>query len=1052
MIILKRIKKLFVSFLAVLTILTSVLPAAFSVSAVEADSETENNLITLKYGDRYVPQDCELFEITDAGVPTSFKVGYGVEDGTPDDAVLKKENGVIRASGIGEGTLRAVKDGEEVFYRIRVEKAPISMFLLIGQSNMVGVEGDAAQSVACENGQVYSTYGVPAYLTKNNAAQFVPSALEGEYRSKNTCGNSIYLSLNPVYALTEEGDGKAGLDGALAYEWNRLTGDKVWVINAGQGNSPISRWVKGAYEYEQAVALFSVAQQVMQAEIEAGHYELKNMGYFWLQGCSDDALTAEKYYNSFLSMHNGLMQDLAFDVNSDGKDESLEFCDIIIPRAGKEDRRGYRRGKYTDVADSRYYTSFLDLEMRGQRVAQYYLCNTPGNNINLVCNIGDSWVYMPDKTNGVKAWFESRYPDGRVNYPIQVQQPEKWYTPATPEDVHDNIHYNQIGYNELGFESAINAAYTHGRAEKPNTPVTVTFYDWTGYGQVDTVEAKIEPRAATLVVPVVYPVYESKSVTYKLSDSTVMSYSFYDLTFAMGYGEGLTLTSVGAAEDKTVTVTGTAVKENHQFTEYTSDNNATCTEDGTRTAYCDFGCGTTNTIADVGTKLGHSYSYFTYDNNATCTKDGTMTAQCDNGCGAYSSVNAKGTATGHSFTVYTEKPATYTENKIYVSECDFCSKTDSYEQADTRLKLSKPGYLTSTATQSSITLTWGKVKGATGYRIYLRNKTTGKWETLVNSTSFTTYTLTNLKSGTDYSYAVKAFAKDKKTVYAPAYASLKTKTLSSSDKQVKAEKITDSSLTLKWDKIKNAYGYRVYVLNKTNGKWETLIKNTRETSAKVSGLNDTESYVFAVRSYKKSGDVITWSAVSEMLRTTVLTAPKKVKTLSAEEAESTVKLSWKMIDDATGYRVYIKDGSSWKALKTTTSNGYTVTGLKSATKYTFAVRSYVKSGNCTVWSPVYTSKSVYTVPSVPVKVNAAVNGRSVDLSWKKTGGESGYRIYVYNYSTKKWETAVKSTVNLKASFSGLQKGKTYKYAVRPYVYTGSEYIWAKSYKTVSFTV
>lgn len=1033
-------------------LITSVPAVLFSVSASETEGSNDATVITLRYGDRYIPQDCDSFEIVDGGIPSSFKVGYGVEEGTLDDAVLKAEDGVIRAAGIGEGAVKLLKDGEETFCRLKVEKAPISMFLLIGQSNMVGVEGDATQSVACENGQVYSTHGVPAYLTKNNAAQFVPSALEGEYRGKNTCGNSIYLSLNPVNSLTEEGNGKAGMDGALAYEWNRLTGDKVWVINAGQGNSPISRWVKGAYEYEQAVALFSAAQQVMRAEIEAGHYELENMGYFWLQGCSDDALTAEKYYNSFLSMHNGLMQDLAFDIDSDGEKESLEFCDIIMPRAGKEDRRGYRRGKYTDVADSRFYTSFLDLEMRGQRVAQYYLCNTPGNNINLVCNIGDLWTYMPDKTNGVKSWFESRYPDGSVNYPVQVQQPEKWYTPTSPEDVHDNIHYNQVGYNELGFESAVNAAYTHGRIEKPETPITVTFYDWTGYRQIDTVEAKIEPRAATLVVPVVYPVYESKSVTYKLSDESVMNYGFYDLTFSMGYGEGLTLTSVGASENKTITVIGTAVKENHQFTEYVTDNNSTCTEDGTRTAYCDFGCGTTRTVTDVGTKLGHSYSYFTYDNNATCTKDGTMTAHCDNGCGAYSSVNAKGTATGHSFTVYHENPATYLDNRTYVSVCDFCTKTDSYEVENTRLKLSKPGYITATTTHNSITLTWGKVKGASGYRIYVRNKTTGKWEILVNNAISTTYTLTNLKSGTAYSYAVKAYAKGKKTVYAPAYASVKAETLSSSDKQVKAEKVTDSSLTLKWDEIKNAYGYRVYILNKDTGKWETLVKNTGETSAEVKSLSDRESYVFAVRSYTKSSGKIKWSAVSDMLRITVLTAPHKVNKLNAEATERTVSLSWKKVDGATGYRVYVKDGSGWKALKTTISDSYTVSGLKSGAKYTFAVKSYVKSGNSTSWSPVYTSTSVYTIPSVPSKVSAAVDGDSVTLSWKKTGGETGYRVYVYNYDTKKWETAVRSTKNLKASFDGLKKGKTYKYAVRPYVYTGSEYIWAKSYKSVTFTV
>ncbi len=1049
MINLKGTKRLFVSLLTILIILTSIFPATSLLGAFPATLAAEEKVISLKYADRYLPENCSSFEIIDAGKPTSFKVGYGVEEGTPDDAVLKAENGVICAAGIGEGTVKFVIDEEEVTYRIKVEKAPVSMFLLIGQSNMMGAEGDATQSVACENGQVYSTYGVPAYLTKNNAAQFVPSALEGEYSTKNTCGNSIYLSLNPVNSLSEAGNGKAGLDAALAYKWNEITGDKVWVINAAQGNSAISRWVKGAYEYEQAVALFSAAQKVMQSEIAAGHFELKNYGYFWLQGCSDDASTAEKYYTSFMSMHNGFMQDLAFDIDCDGKEETFEFCDIIMPRAGKEDRRGYRRGKYTDVAASRFYTSFLDLEMRGQRVAQYYLCNTPGNNVNLVCNIGDFWVYMPDSTNGVKAYFESRYPDGRVTYPIQVQQREDWYTPSTPEAVHDNIHYNQIGYNEIGFESAVNAAYTHGRAEKPDTPITVTFYDWTGYRQVDTIEAKNEARAATLIVPVVYPVYESKSVNYKLSDSDVMNYAFYDLTFDIGYGEGLTLTSVGASENKTVTVTGTAIKESHQFIEYESDNNATCTEDGTRTAYCEYGCGTTDTIADVGTKLGHSYSYFTYDNNATCTKDGTMTAHCDNGCGNYSSVTAKGTATGHSFSVYREEPATYLNNKRFVSECDFCSKTNSYEEENTRLKLSKPSYITSTATSDSITLTWGKVKGATGYRIYVRNKTTGKWEILVNSTSVTTYKLTNLSAGKSYSYAVKAFAKDKKTVYAPTYSSKTVSTLSSSDKQVRAENITDSGLTLKWDKIKNAYGYRVYALNKQTGKWETLISSTKERSVSINSLRSGESYVFSVRYYKKSSGKVVWSAVSEMMRVTVLTAPQKVSRLKGEAAENSVSLSWKAVDGATGYRVYLKDGSAWKALKTTTSNKYTVTGLKPATKYTFAVKSYIKSGNITTWSTVYTSSSVYTIPVEPTKVNTTVSDGSVTLSWKKTGGETGYRVYIYNYSTKKWETAVKATKNLKVTLDNLEKGKTYKYAVRPYVYTGSKYLWAKSYKTVT---
>lgn len=44
----------------------------------------------------------------------------------------------------------------------------------------------------------------------------------------------------------------------------------------------------------------------------------------------------------------------------------------------------------------------------------------------------------------------------------------------------------------------------------------------------------------------------------------------------------------------------------HSFTNYVSDNNASCKYDGTKTAYCDNGCGLTSTVYDEGSKLEHS--------------------------------------------------------------------------------------------------------------------------------------------------------------------------------------------------------------------------------------------------------------------------------------------------------------------------------------------------------------------------------------------------------------------------------------------------------------
>lgn len=52
----------------------------------------------------------------------------------------------------------------------------------------------------------------------------------------------------------------------------------------------------------------------------------------------------------------------------------------------------------------------------------------------------------------------------------------------------------------------------------------------------------------------------------------------------------------------------------HSFTNYISDNNATCKVDGTKTAYCDNSCGNISTLMDEGSMLPHTDA----DNNKYC--------------------------------------------------------------------------------------------------------------------------------------------------------------------------------------------------------------------------------------------------------------------------------------------------------------------------------------------------------------------------------------------------------------------------------------------------
>ena len=65
----------------------------------------------------------------------------------------------------------------------------------------------------------------------------------------------------------------------------------------------------------------------------------------------------------------------------------------------------------------------------------------------------------------------------------------------------------------------------------------------------------------------------------------------------------------------------------HEFTFYTSNSDASCLTDGTKTSRCSR-CDATDTMADVGSALGHSYSIWAICKPATCTEAGERKKTC----------------------------------------------------------------------------------------------------------------------------------------------------------------------------------------------------------------------------------------------------------------------------------------------------------------------------------------------------------------------------------------------------------------------------------------
>ncbi len=133
------------------------------------------------------------------------------------------------------------------------------------------------------------------------------------------------------------------------------------------------------------------------------------------------------------------------------------------------------------------------------------------------------------------------------------------------------------------------------------------------------------------------------SVTIPDSVVSIGNYAFYDCTslknvYYTGTQSQWNSIIIGNANS---CLTGAVIHYNyevhvHKYTNYISNNDATCAADGTKTAKCD-GCDATDTQPEVGSMLGHSFTNYVSNNDFTYLSDGTKTAKCDR-CNAVDTV------------------------------------------------------------------------------------------------------------------------------------------------------------------------------------------------------------------------------------------------------------------------------------------------------------------------------------------------------------------------------------------------------------------------------
>lgn len=168
--------------------------------------------------------------------------------------------------------------------------------------------------------------------------------------------------------------------------------------------------------------------------------------------------------------------------------------------------------------------------------------------------------------------------------------------------------------------------------------------------------------------------------------------------------------------------------------------------------------------------------------------------------------------------------------------------------------------------------------------------------------------------------------------------------------------------------------------------------------------------------------------------------------LKATQTTSSLTLTWKAAESASGYRIYYKDARGcWKKHSDVIGTTKTFKNLPAGKVYNIAVKSFYRcdcNDRNVTWSKGYTTIETATAPAVPKKVAIqGANSTAIKICWSASKGATGYAVY-YNHPPFGWKeiTRVKgTTVTLKR----LVPGNTYTFAVRPYIETSSGVIWGE---------
>ena len=359
--------------------------------------------------------------------------------------------------------------------------------------------------------------------------------------------------------------------------------------------------------------------------------------------------------------------------------------------------------------------------------------------------------------------------------------------------------------------------------------------------------------------------------------------------------------------------------------------------------------------------------------------------------------------------------------------------------AKTLAKVKITGITSSNA--ETLTISWKKVDGAKGYIISRSTKKDSGYQEIetVSGAGTTSCSDDTVKAGKTYYYKVEAYnVIDGETGYGGASDAVSGKTA----KRTKITSIVsdnEKALTIKWDKISGAYGYRIKRSTEEDGTYKVIktIKSGNTASYKDTSVKAGKTYYYTVETIVKTDGNICYSGDSASVEGR--TAKKTKIKYAVSNGSEQIEVKWGAVSGAYGYRIKrsMSKNGTYKVVATVKGKNKTTyldENVKTAKTYYYKVETINKVNGKKGYSGDSAAVSAKTLKTTSITAVKAATSTSVKLEWKAVDGASGYQIYRSTSKDSDYKKVgqVEGRNTRKFEDQTLEAGKTYYYQVRAY--------------------